>query len=300
MRLVPFLLVTLLLVGSGCGAKSAKVPPGGAATRQEEAAGVDGQQAVQAPAAPGANEAPARKIIYTAAMTLVAEDFARAEQELLRLVKDNAGYVINSEVRGSPGAPRLGQWKVRIPVARFDAFRDAVARLGELERNTTDSQDVTDEYYDLEARIKNKKIEEARLLDHLQKSTGKLNDILAVEHEISRVRGEVEQMQGRLQMLAKLTAMTTVTITLHERKSYVPPANPTFGTTIARTFGGSLDALLELGKTIVLIAVALGPWLPLLALVCIPLGLAWRRRHRLPAAPRLPLAVEEPPLSAGT
>ena len=87
------------------------------------------------------------------------------------------------------------------------------------QKNTTDSQDVTEEYYDVEARIKNKRVEEERLLKHLEQSTGKLEDILKVEKEISRVRGEIERQQGRLQYLDKLSALTTVTITLHERKA---------------------------------------------------------------------------------
>ena len=91
------------------------------------------------------------------------------------------------------------RWKIRVPVDQFESFVQKVVALGELERTLRTSQDVTEEYYDIEARIKNKKVEEERLLKHLEKSTGKLEEILAVEREISRVRGEVERLQGRLQ-----------------------------------------------------------------------------------------------------
>lgn len=239
-----------------------------------------GQPGAEKGAAVKDADAMPRKIIYTATIRLVVEEFAKAEQDLLQLVKSEKGYVINSEISGSPGTPRSGQWKVRIPVERFDSFRDDVIKLGKLERSSTDSQDVTDEYYDLEARIKNKKLEEARLLQHLEKSTGKLEDILAVEREISRVRGEIERQQGRLQLLAKLTAMTTLTIFLNERTGYVPPETESFGTTIGHTFHGSLEALLDFGKGLVLIVVAIAPWLLPLAVVGVPIGLVLRRRFR--------------------
>src|SRR5262249_21031220 len=152
----------------------------------------------------------ARKIIYTAVINMIVEDFAKADRDLIELVKVHKGYVINSEVSGSPGSPRNGQWKVRVPIDQFDPFRAALAKLGEPERSSTDSQDVAGEFSDVEARIKTKKAEEASLLKLLEKATGKIDDILAVRRELSRVREEIERQQGRLQVLAKLTAMSTL------------------------------------------------------------------------------------------
>ena len=97
------------------------------------------------------------------------------------------------------------------------------------------------EYYDLEARIKNKQQEETRLLKHLADSTGKLEDILAVERELTRVRGEIEQMQGRIRYLGNLSALSTVTLNVTEVRNYTPPVHPTFGNADrARTFNDSL------------------------------------------------------------
>ena len=111
-----------------------------------------------------------------------------------------------------------------MPVDRFDAFVGQVSRLGEVRTSHVGSQDVTEEFFDLEARIRNKQEEEKRLLKHLADSTGKLEDILKVESELSRVRGEVEQMQGRLRFLANRADLSTVTITATEWKDYTPPA----------------------------------------------------------------------------
>src|SRR5262249_28415313 len=151
-----------------------------------------------------------------------------------------------------------------------------------------DSQDITDEFYDLEARLKNKQVEEKRLLEHLQKSTGKLEDILAVEKELTRVRGEIEFVQGRLQKLSKLSELTTINVTMQERKDYVPPSAPTFASSLGRTLGDSFDALVNLFRWLALALVALVPWTPFIAIF---IGVPWwmiRRRHHVLTVTQVP------------
>lgn len=222
-----------------------------------------------------------RKIIYTAEVTLVAETLSAAQQKLLKLVKTHQGYIAETEVGGSSGSPRTGRWKVRVPVDQYDAFMAAVAKLGELQTIRSNSQDVSAEYYDIEARLSNKRVEERRLVAHLEKSTARLRDILEVEREISRVRGEIEQMQGRLRVLSNQTELTTVTVSINEVKDYVPPAPPTFQAQIARTFQKSMDGLRDFVKTCVLVIVALSPLLVIFGLIAVPFWL-FKRRRKLP------------------
>jgi hypothetical protein len=232
-------------------------------------------------AKPPADEKLPRKIVYTADVRVVVEDFPTAEAVLKKLVKDHHGFVAKSEVSGSAGERRSGTWKVRVPVDDFEDFVQAVAGLGVPQKNSTDSQDVTEEYYDLDTRIKNKKVEEERLRKHLDQSTGKLEEILAVEKELSRVRGEIEHQEGRLRMLANLAALTSVTVTIQEIKNYVPPQTPTFAASIVGTFSESLGLLGAVGRGLVLVAVALAPWLVVLSLFAVPVGLIiwwWRSR----------------------
>jgi hypothetical protein len=223
---------------------------------------------------PPADPALGRKIIYTADLALVVEDFARAEPEVGRLVQKYQGYIAEMTLLGSPGAKRSARWKVRVPVESFESFLADIARLGELERNTRSSDDVSAEYYDLDARIKNKRVEEARLQKILEENTGKIEDVLKVETELSRVRGEIEQMEGRLRMLQNLTALTTVTVEIREREKYQPPppVAASFPTQVQRTFQGSLQGLVEFGQAIVLGVVAIAPWLPL---IVVGLIVAW-------------------------
>jgi hypothetical protein len=207
-----------------------------------------------------------RKIIYTGYIDLVTEDLNGLETKLRQLIETQRAYIADSDRTGSAGVSLRGSWKVRVPVDGYDPFVKGVVALGELVSLKANSQDVSEEYFDLDARQAAKKVEEQRLLKHLTESTGKLDEILAVERELSRVRTEIERMQGRLRALANLTSLATVTITASEIKGYVPPQAPTFGTRLARAFSDSLDSLREFGEGVAIACVAIVPWLPLIAL----------------------------------
>ena len=100
---------------------------------------------------------------------------------MLNLIKEHDGFLAESDESSVTSTQRRATWRVRVPIGHFDAFLAAVNRLGEVRQNHVGSQDVTEEYFDIEARIRNKQEEEKRLLKHLSDSTGKLEDILAVE-----------------------------------------------------------------------------------------------------------------------
>jgi len=237
--------------------------------------------------APTASPLLPRKIIYDATLELVADDLGKAEEDLRILVKHLRGYISKSELRGVAGTQRHGFWTIRVPVENFDAFREGTIKLGEIKRDSIDSQDVTDQFYDLEARIKANKAEE-EALRHMLEQTRDLNHKLQVRAELNRIQAELQVQQGQMQRLDKLTTLATYTVTIHERKSYVPPESMTFGTRLERTFGGSLGALREFGEGATLVAAALAPWLPLAFLVVAPFWVTVRRRTRpLPLAQSL-------------
>lgn len=243
----------------------------------------------------------ARKIIYNADLALVVEDFAKTEPEVARLVQSHQGYIANQEVLGSPGERRSARWTVRVPVDTFEDFLQEAAALGELERNTRTSQDVSEQFYDIEARVKNKQVEEAQLLKLLEERTGQLEEVLKVEAELSRVRGEIEQMQGRLRVLTNLTSLTTVTISIREREKFQPPppVAASFPTRVARTFQESLGSLIELGQAIVLFITNWILWLPIVLLELLVFwlvvrGLVWvvsRYGRRLWQIARTPIGT---------
>lgn len=284
-RLAFALCLAALLALGGCGAQEGDAQLTQSSGGAPDVAAKTDDAANKAPASPtnataqliqAASTVP-RKIIYEATVDLLTDNFSASQRDLLGLVQKHRGYVAQTSIGGTPGAPRQGTWKVRVPEEGFAAFMLSVVKLGELQTTETTSQDVTAEFTDLQARISNKQVEEKRLLQHLQRSTAKLSDILHIEREISRVRGEIEQMQGRLRLLANLSSLTTITVTLHEVKGYKPPESTTFGSEITRTFGSSLTTLLDFGKALVLILVAVFPWVALLTLVGVPV---WRLMRR--------------------
>jgi len=262
-----------------------------AAPRQEQATEKGEKKEKQKPDEPQ-REAIKRKIIYTAELSVVVEDLTKAEDALLALLDKNQGIVARSSITGSTGEPRQGRWRLRVPVERLRPFLRGVLQLGVPEVNSTDSEDVTGRFYDLEATIKNYKAEEEALRKLLEKFTEKKDEWATLRRELRDLRGEIEKLQGEHKRLADLTALTTVNVTLREIKNYVPPEAPpppTFGSTIKETFNDSLGALVAFGKGVVVVAVAVTPWLLPAALVLVPAWLALRRKVRRPPA-------DEPPL----
>lgn len=261
------------------------VDAGGAAP--EAAAPIARKDALVPPAGKQAKKEPAeRKIISTATLRLVVEDFGAARAGLAQSIKTRPGAIVaHADQTGSSGSPRSGTWTVRVPVPELDAFVAEVSRLGEVVRNTLDARDVTEEFYDVEADIRNKKIEEEAFLN-LEKNATTFDHILAAKREVQRVRTEIDRLQKRMSVLTDLTSLATVNLTLTERKDYVPEATHFTGT-LARTWYGSLEALLTFGKNLLLVLVAVVPWLVVLAVVGCPVAWWVRRRWRAAEPPVL-------------
>jgi len=255
--------------------------------------GPDRKDAERRPAQP---KEPTRKIIYTANLFLIVDDLSKAEEALLELVDKHKGLVAQSSITGSSGTPRQGRWRFRIPVDRLEDFRRAVVKLGVPETNTINSEDVTGRYYDLEASIKTYKASEETLRKLMDKAVNKVEELLVVEKELAARREKIEQLQGELNRLANLTALTTVNVTFREIKNYVPPQAPTFGSQLSSTFSDSVEALSGFGRGVVLIGAAIVPWLPLLAVILVPAWIICRRRLRRarpnPPAPPAVLGTE--------
>jgi hypothetical protein len=270
-------LVVVLLFGCG-GAREARFRE---AAQENKAGGGKPPGGVEGKAMP-------RKIIYTGFVDVIVDDFDGSEGRLLQLVQDHEGYLADSDIYNQPGTPRSGTWKVRVPTNHFEAFMQAVGRLGEVRKRTSNSQDITDAYFDRAAHLKADEAEEKSLLGLLEKTQGKVEDILKVREQLRIVRGHIEENKSQLQRWDKDVDFATVTVELLDRRDYKPPLIPDFGSTVGRTFQGSIETLIAFGKGIILVVVALAPWLAVLALLAAPFVMLWRRRRAantvLPAA----------------
>ena len=288
-RLVIFGLV--LAAAVGCQDKKA-AGPFPAASRTAGEAPLQKDQAGGGARGPEVAGEPERKIIYTARVELRVADLDAAREKLDALLAGVKGYVAKSDETGKAGTFRMGTWKVRVPVAKFHGFLADVEALGELVSKSADAQDVTEEFVDTEARLKNLKAEEAVLNRLLQEKAQSTADLLAFRQQITQVREQIERYQARLDTLSRLTAMTTIDIVLREDKAFVPDTAPSFGTAVKRTFADSIEGLENLGRGLVLAVVALAPWLPVILiglwLLRRAYGAAFRAQPRRepPAVPR--------------
>ncbi|WP_165071281.1 DUF4349 domain-containing protein [Paludisphaera rhizosphaerae] len=268
------LLTTAALPVAGCGevpsqssvaSRSFVAPASAPAPDAAPSGGMMGETGREEASSAAAPAGVSRKVIYDATLDLAVDELDRASAKVGELVASSGGYIAEETMTGSPGSTRSQFWRLRIPVDGFDGFVKSVMALGELVQFSRKSQDVTAEYYDVEARIKNKQIQEQTLNKILQERSGQLEEVLKVEVELSRVRGEIEQMQGRLRVLQNLSSLATLTLTLRERDRFQPPAPVVadFSTQVARTWYGSVERMTDAVKGLILFAVSVAVWLPL-------------------------------------
>jgi hypothetical protein len=294
MRFVlPLGLVVVFLFGCAddkAPSKSASQPPAsdksgpiGVNPRRAPQAG-DAQSAADAKSigasATGSDKDIARKIIYNATVTLAVENFDPVPDEINALAKRFGAYIARSQITGSAGSPRSGHWTLRVPSERFEEFLVSARRVGEVQDLKSDSQDITDEFYDIDARVRNKKQEETRLLDLLAKAAGRLDEVLNLEHELTRVRGDAEQLEGHLRVLGSLSAMGTAVLDVKEIKNYVPEKVATYATRVRGAWDDSVSALTSMGQSLSIAIVTAAPWAAIVLPPCLVIALIVRRVQR--------------------
>jgi hypothetical protein len=226
-----------------------------------------------------------RKIVYTAELDLIVEDFSTFPQQLEELAKLYEAFAAKSDYNGSTRAPRHGVWTIRVPSARYADFLAAVKQLGDVTRIHSDAQDISEEYADLEARLRNKRQEETRLLALLKDAAGSLADVLAVERELMRVRGEIERAEGRQRLMGDRVALATVILRAREVKDYFPAESATYATRARRALSNSARLLATTLQDLSIVVVALLPWLAMLAVPVAVAVLVARRRSKRAFAP---------------
>jgi hypothetical protein len=212
-------------------------------------------------------EASRRKIIYNATIELLVDRLSDSAESLDNLVKQHRGVLAESEINQNSNAPRSGSWRVRIPVDGFADFVHQVVNLGEPLRDKTDSEDVTDKYFDFQVRIENKKIQVERLQKIIKEQTGKISDLLEAERELGRVTTELEQLKGTVKLWDNQVSLATVNIVMHEHRPHVVAESPSFANSVTVTFRSSVNNLITFVQSVILVLVALAPWTPVIALV---------------------------------
>jgi len=232
-----------------------------------------------------------RLVVRSVSMRIEVDDVAASVDEV-RAATEAAGGIVSTlhvstdespvyryEAEGSlaDGAPLSGYITVRVPSEQLDTFSEAVASLGTVLREDANQDDVTQQYVDLEARLKNLQAREERLRA-LYDEADTVEDTLAVDRELSAVRGEIEAMQAQITYLEGQAAMATVTIELIEPTPVVRPAGENWG--FADAITSSLRAFMTTINGMIII---LGGILPLILvglIVAVIVIVIVRIRHR--------------------
>ncbi len=301
--MIVLILGTLLV---GCG-QLRPTPPKAASRAPEKK--VVATQVVERPAAKGAipAEAPAppgeeaalqvafaeRKVIRTADLAIVVENTQAAMARLRAIAITYGGYVAQANIWQVKDNLLRGTVTLRVDASRFDEALDRIREIAlEVQRENIGSQDVTEEYVDLQARLRNLEATEQELLallKEVRERTHSADEVLQVYRELTRIREEIERIKGRMQYLEHRVELATITVELipKEEKPIVEP-----GWHPGQTLRSALRALANAAQALVSAAIWLVVFvLPLLLAIGVPLGLIalgvrrwWRRRPAREAA----------------
>jgi hypothetical protein len=270
-----FITLLPLLMAPGCGGSAHETSVVVSQKRMEPRPPAVAPNANQVNAAGQANpaeESSARKMIQTATVSVIVTDIEEARKTLEGLLDTHQAFVAKSEFSGHRGTKRSASWTIRVPAEKFNRFVQGVLDLGVPDRHTTESQDVTEEMVDLEARAKNLKAEE-ETLNRLMKELAKSNaEMITFREQIRQLREQVERAEARLQVLNRLTSLSTLNLSLREEAEYVPPTTPTkpsLGWKIQDTFEASMQMLFNAVCAVLVCLVAIAPWSIVIGLLAV-------------------------------
>lgn len=222
-----------------------------------------------------------RKIIFNANLSLTVEDLSKATDRIEQLLESNGGYIVEANTF-SEEESNHGSMTVRVPQNNFYPFLDEAETIGKgTPEKSISGSDVTEEFVDLEARLKAKEDVKSRLESFLEKAE-KTEDLLAISNDLSRIQEEIEQLKGRMKYLNNQSDYSTVTISFEERKITVPSLREGDDSTIAEAkqlFMKTANGILHFFSKTVVVLIGLSPVLVPLTLLAVFFLIRHRRKR---------------------
>ena len=243
---------------------------------------VDGQPIVDQQSRVFSNPMIAR----TVSLAVVSKDFDASHKSLEAILARHNGYAASLSVSTPQGATKSIEASLRVPAAQLAATLSELRALGRVENEGQNGEEVTQQHADLVARLKNSRETEQRLQDILVHRTGKISDVLSVEQEIARVRGEIEQMEAEQKNLEHRVDFATINLQLTEDyKAQLSSPAPAVSTLLRNALINGLRTAVDSVLSLVLFFSESGPVVLLwLAILAIPARQLWRRYRRAAAA----------------
>jgi len=278
-------LVTILLASFACGVPSSvrngatstgRVPaaPGIAPAPDMSYQSATGGASEKGYAGDGITGVADRKIIKTGYITMVVDKVDESITKISALAVDLGGYVVSSNKNELENGVS-GTVSIRIPANKYDEAFNALRKLAvKVPSENTNSQDVTEEYTDLQTRLKTQEAAEAQYLEILKKAQT-VEDILKVQQQLTNVRQQIELIKGRIQYLDRSTDMSLIQVNLQESKTFQDKAwNP------LDTLKSAALGLVEFGKVLLNIVIWLVIFCPLWIIIIVVIWLVRRRNRR--------------------
>lgn len=211
----PLVAFASALLMTACSAAAPPAPDAGVSREMAPAAESESARtaANTASDASDSQQVIQRLVIRTASLILVVQDTQAQLDTVTKLADELEGYIASSDTRKFDEGLQV-RITLRIPAAQFDTALQRLRSLAvEVREEQIGGQDVTAEYTDLTSRLKNLEAAEVQLREMLGKAE-KTEDVLAVYRELVQMRGEIEQVKGRMQFLSQSAAMSTITVTM--------------------------------------------------------------------------------------
>lgn len=210
-----------------------------------------------------------RMIIHHAILSVNVKELDKAQSNIEQKVKKYGGYIVESTVYQQDDQSRSGKMIVRIPEKNFEKFlSDAEEEAADILTRNVTGQDVTEQFVDLQSRVKSKRAVEERLLEFMSKAQ-KTEDLLKISADLAHVQEEIEVMVGQMKYLENQTSFSTIELSMFENRVVVPAIDSKELNTWEKTkkqFATSTNSLLAAASAIVVLFIGNLPVLLLLAI----------------------------------
>ena len=168
-------------------------------------------------------KSPGRMLIRTADLESESDDPEAAANKIIALIEGYGGYVARLSISDRNG--RSATMIVKVPEECFYEALNAIRKVGRVVREEINVKDVTEQHIDLEARLRNLKAEEEWLLAAVEKAKT-VQDLIMIEKELWRVRGEIERIEAQLKNLERMVTYSTISIWIKAPEKPKPPPSP--------------------------------------------------------------------------
>lgn len=262
--LINIILISYIIVG--CGAQKSEISTNDRATTEHDFS----ESSVEENSIGFGSDSPLEpdKVITTIDLQFETTEFDKSNEELNKIIEKYQGYVEYSNISFSSRNYRNGDYVIRIPKGKVQNFKIDLNTIGNKIRESFNKQDVTKQYTDTESRLKVLEVKEKRILALMEKAT-KIEDIIALENQLSEIIYEKEGLQSSLMDLDDKVDFSTINLYLQEVEKISSTTTPrtTFGTKIIDAINDSIYFFKNTLQKLIILLIYLLPFIVIFGMI---------------------------------